>query len=123
MTDGSDRAAMIEADNLSKFYGDFTACRDVTFTINRGEVAAFLGPNGAGKTSTMQVLLGFQPPSKGAAYIFGVDVREPIARQRIGCADLARAIRAIDFNRHERSNGAAARPSLNAGRERIKYAV
>ena len=35
---------MIEADNLSKFYGDFAACRDVTFTINRGEVAAFLGP-------------------------------------------------------------------------------
>ena len=50
------RRPMIEADSLSKFYGDFAACRDVTFTINRGEVVAFLGPNGAGKSTTMKLL-------------------------------------------------------------------
>ena len=55
--------AMIEADNLSKFYGDFAACRDVTFTINQGEVAAFLGPNGAGKSTTMKLLTGYLAPS------------------------------------------------------------
>jgi ABC-2 type transport system ATP-binding protein len=69
--DGSDRTAMIEADNLSKFYGDFTACRDVTFTINRGEVAAFLGPNGAGKSTTMKLLTGYLAPSIGSARIAG----------------------------------------------------
>lgn len=71
---GSDRAAMIEADNLSKFYGDFTACRDVTFTINRGEVAAFLGPNGAGKSTTMKLLTGYLAPSLGTARIAGFNM-------------------------------------------------
>ncbi len=52
--------------------------------VNTGEVFGFLGPNGAGKTTTMNVLLGFVPPTSGAAYLFGIDVRQPIARQRIG---------------------------------------
>jgi ABC-2 type transport system ATP-binding protein len=47
-------------------------------------VFGFLGPNGAGKTTTMNVLLGFVNPTSGSAAIFGVDVRDPIARQRIG---------------------------------------
>src|SRR4051794_3795436 len=71
---GSDRAAMIEADNLSKFYGDFAASRDVTFTINRGEVAAFLGPNGAGKSTTMKLLTGYLAPSIGSARIAGYNM-------------------------------------------------
>ena len=52
--------------------------------VGAGEVFGFLGPNGAGKTTTMNVLLGFVPPTSGAAYLFGIDVRQPIARQRIG---------------------------------------
>jgi len=52
--------------------------------VQAGEVYGFLGPNGAGKTTTMNVLLGFVPPKSGAAYLFGIDVRQPIARQRIG---------------------------------------
>jgi len=52
--------------------------------VRAGEVFGFLGPNGAGKTTTMNVLLGFVPPSGGAASLFGIDVRQPIARQRIG---------------------------------------
>src|SRR5262245_30448630 len=52
--------------------------------VQQGEVFGFLGPNGAGKTSTMQVLLGFNSPTSGAAYLFDIDVREAIARQRIG---------------------------------------
>jgi ABC-2 type transport system ATP-binding protein len=52
--------------------------------VKAGEVFGFLGPNGAGKTTTMNVLLGFVPPTSGAAYLFGIDVRQPIARQRIG---------------------------------------
>lgn len=62
---------MIEAINLSKFYGDFAASRDVNFTIRRGEVAAFLGPNGAGKSTTMKLLTGYLAPSTGVAKIAG----------------------------------------------------
>jgi len=60
------------------------ALDSLDLTVKAGEVFGFLGPNGAGKTTTMNVLLGFVPPTSGAAYLFGVDVREPIARQRIG---------------------------------------
>jgi ABC-2 type transport system ATP-binding protein len=60
------------------------AVKDLNLSVRAGEVFGFLGPNGAGKTTTMNVLLGFVAPSGGAAYLFGVNVREPIARQRIG---------------------------------------
>ena len=60
------------------------AVRNLSLEIGQGEVFGFLGPNGAGKTSTLQVLLGFQPPTRGTASIYGVDVRDPIARRRIG---------------------------------------
>lgn len=69
-----DRGAMIEAINLTKFYGDFAATRDVTFTVQRGEVAAFLGPNGAGKSTTMKLLTGYLAPSAGAARIAGYNM-------------------------------------------------
>jgi len=64
--------------------GKKVALHGLDLTVNAGEVFGFLGPNGAGKTTTMNVLLGFVPPTSGAAYLFGVDVRQPIARQRIG---------------------------------------
>lgn len=65
---------MIEAQGLSKFYGSFAAARDVTFAINRGEVAAFLGPNGAGKSTTMKLLTGYLAPSEGTARIAGFNM-------------------------------------------------
>ena len=49
-------STMIEAVGLSKFYGKFTAARNVSFTVPRGQVCAFLGPNGAGKSTTMKML-------------------------------------------------------------------
>ena len=60
------------------------AVKDLNLSVHAGEVFGFLGPNGAGKTTTMNVLLGFVNATGGAAFLFGVDVREPIARQRIG---------------------------------------
>ncbi len=60
------------------------AVKGLTFQVHAGEVFGFLGPNGAGKTTTMNVLLGFVRPAAGAAYLFEVDVRQPIARQRLG---------------------------------------
>jgi ABC-2 type transport system ATP-binding protein len=64
--------------------GRKVAVKDLNLIVRAGEVFGFLGPNGAGKTTTMNVLLGFVNPTSGAAFLFGVDVREPIARQRIG---------------------------------------
>lgn len=60
------------------------ALKGLNLSVGRGEVFGFLGPNGAGKTTTMNVLLGFVNATSGAAYLFGTNVREPIARQRIG---------------------------------------
>jgi len=73
---------MIEAVGLSKFYGDFAAVRDVSFSVPRGQVAAFLGPNGAGKSTTMKLLTGYLAPSAGIARIAGFDV----ATHRLECA-------------------------------------
>jgi len=60
------------------------AVHDLTLSVYAGEVFGFLGPNGAGKTSTMNVLLGFVHATRGSASIFGVNVEEAIARQRLG---------------------------------------
>lgn len=65
---------MIEAVGLSKYYGDFTAVKDVSFKVSRGEVVAFLGPNGAGKSTTMKLLTGYLSPSEGAARVAGHDM-------------------------------------------------
>ncbi len=65
---------MIEAVGLTKYSGHFAACRDVTFSINKGEVAAFLGPNGAGKSTTMKLLTGYLAPSAGTAKIAGFNM-------------------------------------------------
>jgi ABC-2 type transport system ATP-binding protein len=64
--------------------GTKQALKGLNLSVLPGEVFGFLGPNGAGKTTTMNVLLGFVAPSSGDAFLFGVNVREPIARQRIG---------------------------------------
>ena len=80
----SDKTAMIEARGLSKFYGNFAATRDVTFSIPQGQVAAFLGPNGAGKSTTMKLLTGFLAPSEGEAIIGGFNV----SSDRIAAAEL-----------------------------------
>jgi ABC-2 type transport system ATP-binding protein len=66
--------ALIEATNLFKYYGDFTAIADVSFSVARGSVTAFLGPNGAGKSTTMKILTGFLAPSSGTARIAGFDM-------------------------------------------------
>ena len=64
--------------------GRKVAVKDLNLRVEAGEVFGFLGPNGAGKTTTMNVLLGFVNATSGSAFLFGVNVCEPIARQRIG---------------------------------------
>lgn len=77
---------MIEVEQLSKIYGTTQAIRDVTFSVEKGEILGFLGPNGAGKTTTMRILAGFLPATSGTARIAGYDVHEQsmAVRQRIG---------------------------------------
>jgi ABC-2 type transport system ATP-binding protein len=77
---------MIQAEGLSKRYGDLVAVDGVSFSIARGEVVGFLGPNGAGKTTTLRLLTGFLPPTDGTAVIAGHDIfDDPIrARRAIG---------------------------------------
>jgi ABC-2 type transport system ATP-binding protein len=65
---------MIEARELSRFYGGFVAVQDVSFAIPAGQVVALLGPNGAGKTTLMRMLTGYLAPSAGAGTIDGLDV-------------------------------------------------
>ncbi len=77
---------MIEVKQLTKKYGSFTAVKDISFSVAKGEIVGFLGPNGAGKSTTMKILTGFLPPSSGSATIAGFDVFNDSlrARGRIG---------------------------------------
>lgn len=77
---------MIEVEHLSKVYGTTTAIRDVTFSVEDGEILGFLGPNGAGKTTTMRILAGYLPATSGTARIAGFDVHDEsmAVRRRIG---------------------------------------
>ena len=65
---------MIQVENLTRRYGDFTAVDDVSFTIGRGEIVGLLGHNGAGKTTIMKMLTGFLEPTAGRIRIDGLDM-------------------------------------------------
>ena len=65
---------MIEANGLSKRYGDVVAVDDVSFQIGKGEVVGFLGPNGAGKTTTMRIITGSLGATEGEVSLDGKDV-------------------------------------------------
>jgi ABC-2 type transport system ATP-binding protein len=77
---------MIHVSNLTKYYGDYMAVRDVSFDVPTGQVVGFLGPNGAGKSTTMRILAGYLSATSGRATIAGLDVFwDPVAvRRQIG---------------------------------------
>lgn len=77
---------MIEVDHLTKYFGQNLAIKDVSFTVERGEILGFLGPNGAGKTTTMRILTCFVPATSGTARVVGFDVftQSLEVRRRIG---------------------------------------
>ncbi len=64
---------IIEVQNLTKKFGDFTAVDKISFTVGRGEVFAFLGPNGAGKTTTIKMLTTLLHPTEGMIKVNGND--------------------------------------------------
>lgn len=65
----------IQAENLTKRFGNFTAVNAINFTVKKGEIFGFLGANGAGKTTAMRMLTGLSKPSGGKAEVAGYDVR------------------------------------------------
>lgn len=85
-TADDDNSVAIEAEHLTMRYGDFTAVDDVSLRIGRGEIFGFLGSNGCGKTTTMKMLTGLLPASKGTARLYGraVDRNDIDVRRRVG---------------------------------------
>ena len=77
---------MIDAEGLTRRYGDTLAVDDVSFTIGKGEIVGLLGHNGAGKTTIMKMLTGYLEPSAGRVTVDGLDVVETpqAVRQRLG---------------------------------------
>lgn len=77
---------MIQAQNLSKNFGDFAAVKGVSFEIPEGEIFAFLGPNGAGKTTTIKMLTTLLRPTSGSLMLDGLDPyrHSKEVRQRFG---------------------------------------
>ncbi len=77
---------MISVQGLTKNYGATDAVRDLSFSVDRGEVVGFLGPNGAGKSTTMKILSGYLPADAGEVRIAGFDILSQSlkARSRIG---------------------------------------
>ena len=74
---------MIEVSGLTKRYGEFTAVRDLSFTVRPGEVVGLVGPNGAGKTTTLRCITGIIPPTEGTARLGGIDLAaDPVGAKR-----------------------------------------
>lgn len=77
---------VIEAQNLTKKFGDFVATNNVSFQIKSGQIFGFLGPNGAGKSTTFKMLCGLLKPTKGSAQVSGSSLLKSAkeARQKVG---------------------------------------
>jgi ABC-2 type transport system ATP-binding protein len=65
---------VIQAENLTKTFGAFTAVDAISFSVRKGEIFGFLGANGAGKTTAMKMLIGISSPTSGKATVAGFDV-------------------------------------------------
>jgi ABC-type multidrug transport system ATPase subunit len=76
----------INAQDLTRRFGDLVAVRDVSFQVRRGAIFGLLGPNGSGKSTIIRMLLGILPPSDGTATVLGHDVRTDaeLIKRRIG---------------------------------------
>ena len=94
---------MIQVSHLTRYYGDFPALDDVSFEVREGEIIGLLGLNGAGKSTTLQILAGILPPSRGRVTFDGQDVTDnaDLLKARIGFLPeeppLYRDMRVSDF--------------------------
>jgi ABC-2 type transport system ATP-binding protein len=83
---GGGAGPIVEAQQLTKRFGEFTAADRITFSIGRGEIFGLLGPNGAGKSTTFKMMCGLLLPTSGRARVAGFDLYRAAsrARSRIG---------------------------------------
>lgn len=81
-----DNTHPIQAIDLTKRFGDFTAAHNINFSIKRGEIFGLLGPNGAGKSTIFKMMCGLLQPTHGSALVAGLDLKTSSseARARIG---------------------------------------
>jgi len=77
---------IVQAIDLTKRFGKFTAVNNLNLQINRGEIFGFLGANGAGKTTAIRMLCGLLQPTSGSANVAGCDIahQSDLLKQRIG---------------------------------------
>ena len=68
--------AVIQVENLTKRFGDFTAVDNISFEVEKGEIFGFLGANGAGKTTAMRMLCGLSNPTSGGGTVAGFDISQ-----------------------------------------------
>lgn len=66
---------LLRMEHISKRFGDFYANKDISLTVNRGEVLTLLGENGAGKSTLMNILIGLYQPTEGKIFLNGKEVR------------------------------------------------
>ena len=86
--------AVVEAESLTKRFGEVTAVTDLSFALKAGTITGFLGPNGAGKTTTLRMVLGLAAPTSGRALVFDKAYAElPRPSLRIGAV-----LEATDFH-------------------------
>jgi ABC-2 type transport system ATP-binding protein len=74
---------MLEVRGLTKFYGAVPAVRDVSFTVQRGEVLGYLGPNGSGKSTTVKMIVGLLEPTHGVVLLDGRNVRDDLIAYKV----------------------------------------
>ncbi|RLA53277.1 MAG: ABC transporter ATP-binding protein [Gammaproteobacteria bacterium] len=82
MPAGPEQEAVIEVRDLERRFGDFYAVKNVSFSVQRGEIFGLLGANGAGKSTTFRMLCGLLPVSAGKVHVAGYDLRRAAARAR-----------------------------------------
>ena len=73
---------VIEAQQLTKKFGDFAATDHVDFQVKRGEIFGLLGPNGAGKSTTFKMMCALLKPTSGKALVLGMDLKTDSGRAR-----------------------------------------
>ena len=82
--------ALLEVANLNKHFGGLHAVKNVSLTVERGEVVGILGPNGAGKTTVYNLLTGFIAPDAGARIVFQGTSVLGLAPYRIAASGISR---------------------------------